>query len=86
MSANNQTLVKKYKDKYYVFSNIQAESWSEKNELSIKEARDSFSDLGCALIKAFQIDKEDDDFMDGTEYGVWEDVLCKDGAGVTLTD
>ena len=32
MSANNQTLVKEYKGKFYIFSNIMAESWVHTND------------------------------------------------------
>ena len=38
MSANNQTLVVKHKNSWYVFEDVTAESWSKTNELSKDEA------------------------------------------------
>jgi hypothetical protein len=79
MSSNNQTLIKKHKDKYYVFENVMAESWEETNELDINEhkfASESFSD---AIKFAHDLDKEEH-----TEYGVVIDVLAKDRAEVKI--
>ena len=53
MSANNQTLVKEHKGRWYVFTNVMAESWCEldendeiikgrDNELSLKKAVGQF--------------------------------------------
>jgi len=91
MSANNQVLVKKYKHRWYVFNNIQAESWEDGkgriNRLSIKEADSSHWTKWGALKKAFAIDAEIDDFtMINSEYGVVMDVLHKDQAEVILID
>jgi hypothetical protein len=41
MSANDQILIKKYKDKYYTFS-VMAESWSKTNGLKLSEHIKSF--------------------------------------------
>ena len=44
MSANNQTLIKEYKGKWYVFPDVMAESWCDEkgehtNELHIKKCK-----------------------------------------------
>jgi hypothetical protein len=75
MSANNQTLVRKYKGKWYVFLNIMAESWNKTNNLSIKEA-DFSGTQEEAQRYAFQ--------NSITEYGI-ADHLIKDGNKVKLT-
>lgn len=79
MSANNQTLIKEHEGKYYIFSNIMAESWDEKNELKVSEAEDIALTLEDAYKKARQIES-----LDPTEYGVQVDELQKDGAEITL--
>lgn len=79
MSANNQTLIVKHKEKYYVYANIMAESWEDENILELTEARaitDTFEE-------AYKIaDKLDDEYE--TEYGIWTDELAKDGAKVII--
>ena len=90
MSANNQTLVKEYEDKFYVFSNVNAESWwdedrtedDQKNYMTVKEAFIPFDTLEEALEFAYQIDQ--DSMFGGTEYGVQINTLAKDGADVSL--
>lgn len=82
MSRNDQVLVKKYKGKYYVFS-IMAESWSKTNPLSVKEAKGVFNTREKALVFAHDLDNKDD--WGGSEYGVHEEYLSKDGAKVKIT-
>jgi len=84
MSANNQVLVKYHKDKWYVFDNVNAESWSEKNELEISDADGVFESNDYkvapkeAIDLAFKLQRENP-----TEYGL-ATLLIKDGADVTL--
>ena len=95
MSANNQTLVKEHNGKWYVFTNIQAESWvtldendkvieGRENELSIKEAAAVCNTKEEAFEKAAELDQDDE--YGGTEYGVQLNRLCKDDAEVKLLD
>lgn len=87
MSANNQTLIKEYKNKWYVFTNVNAESWSDrKNILSIKGANGVFDEMDEAYHFALDLDKKQGQFEEGTEYGVQFDRLCKDDAEVFLKD
>lgn len=87
MSANNQVLVQEYKGKWYVFDNVQAESWSEENELSIKSAKGVFDGQLEAIEFAAKLDSEIDDFaMENSEYGVVLNELYKDSAKVTLVE
>lgn len=79
MSANNQTLVQQHKDKYYVFGNIQAESWDDENELSLQEADGVFDSFEKAFKFATKLDTNH-----WTEYGVQVNHLCKDGAEIKL--
>lgn len=80
MSANNQTLIKKHSDgKYYIFSNVNAESWDDVNILSIKRCEDSCSNFEDAYGIAEEIEKEEP-----TEYGIHKETLAKDGAKVVL--
>ena len=91
MSANNMTLIKKFKGKFYVFENIVAESWthydektdtfddSRRNELSLKEAEGVFPSFEEAYIFARELDNDN-----GSEYGVQVNVLVKDGAEVKI--
>jgi len=84
MSANNQVLVKEFKGRWYVFNNIMAESWSDKNELNIKEAISSFSTEEKAMEYAYKVDAEEDEFVGfNSEYGVSKK-LVKDNADVTI--
>ncbi len=85
MSANNQLLIKKYKGKWYLF-NCMAESWSYKgkdNVLFTNEAIGVYKTKSKALNKAVKILKSGIPII---EYGVWEDVLAKDGAGVKIME
>lgn len=96
MSANNQTLIKEYKGKWYVFTNIQAESWCEiddndriiegrDNELLLKRAIAVCDSREEALDKAFELDKGEGEYGEGTEYGVAE-FLVKDGADIKIIE
>lgn len=86
MSMNNQVLIAEHKGKWYVFDNIMAESWSDKNELSITDAKKSFDDRHEAMDYAFKIDEEIDDYgYPNSEYGVGF-TLAKDGASVKILD
>ena len=82
MSRNDQVLVKKYKGKYYVFD-VMAESWSETNPISIKEAKGVFNTREEALVFAHDYNNKDE--WGGLEYGVVEESLAKDGADVNVT-
>ena len=95
MSANNQTLIKEHKGKYYVFTNVSAESWCETdendqiiegrdNEISIKEAVGPFETRDEAFVKALELDQDDD--FGGTEYGIQFNRLCKDDADVVVIE
>ena len=84
MSQNNQVLVKQYKGGWYVWNNINAESWSEDNEISLKRAK-RFDTKEEALDYAFEIDKEINEIgLPNSEYGVQIDELAKDEAKVTI--
>lgn len=87
MSANNQTLVKKHGDKWYVFPNTNAESWvgsldedAPTNEIDIRRGK-PFDSREAALVAAH--DMENGDWT--SEYGVVEEILAKDGAKVKIT-
>ena len=89
MSANNQTLVQEYKGKWYVFTNIMAESWydpdgNQENQLSLQNAVAMCNTRDEAILKAFELDKNDD--YGGTEYGVQVNELAKDGADVKIIE
>lgn len=75
MSANNQVLLKKHKDKWLVFDNVQAESWDKTNTIDASEGRE-FDNLEDATEYANSLSYD-------TEYGVG-DYLIKDGASVTI--
>lgn len=78
MSANNQLLIKEHNKKWYLFDVI-AESWSEENELSEKEAIGIFDDRAEAIKIANEIIFEEE-----VEYGILFDILAKDGASVKI--
>lgn len=90
MSANNQTLIQKYRGKYYVLPDIQAESWisydekkgtfNEKriNELSLGPAR-GYKIFHEAYKAAERVERNYP-----TEYGIQVNRLCKDGAKVRI--
>ena len=84
MSANNQTLIKEYNGKWYVFADIMAESWSKKNELNLKSANAVFDSRDVAFTFALEIDKKQGQFGEGTEYGVQFNRFCKDDTNVLL--
>lgn len=95
MSANNQTLIKEHKGRFYVFSNIMAESWihcndddtfddARINELELSSAVAVFDNRDDAFEKAWELDQDDD--MGGTEYGVQFNRLCKDDSEVKIID
>lgn len=81
MSRNDQILIKKHKGKYYVFD-VMAESWGETNTLYTKDAIGVFKTREEALV--FAQDHNNKDEWGGTEYGVWENYLAKDGAKVKI--
>ena len=86
MSANNQVLIHEYNGKWYVWNNIMAESWDDKNEVSIEDSRKSFDTHDEALLFALKLDDEVDEIgMPNSEYGVGE-LLAKDGRMVTVTE
>lgn len=94
MSANNQLLVKEYNNRFYVFD-VMAESWGrwpvppetevqDVNELSIKRAKGVFDTREEAHKFAHKLDDEDEYL--GSEYGVVDETLYKDGADVTIVE
>lgn len=97
MSANSQTLIKEYKGKYYVFSNIQAESWCEVDEKGkivegrVNELRLMSADAVCdtrdeAIKIAGKLDEQESQFGEGSEYGICFDKLYKDDADVNIVE
>lgn len=84
MSANNQTLIKEHKGKWYVFTNIQAESWCEPNELKISSAKGVYDTRDEAYEAALKFTKEEDSDGIETEYGIQFRYLCKDGKEVNI--
>lgn len=82
MSANNCTLVHRFRKKFYIFQNVNAESWGDgKNRLSLKDAVGPFNIIEDAIHKAFELNREDE-----TEYGVCFERLSKDGAKVKIIE
>ena len=90
-------MVKEHKGKWYVFTNIQAESWCEVNDngdiiegrdnrLSIRNAVAVFNSRDEAYEKALEVDREQGPWEEGTEYGVQFNRLCKDDAEVFLEE
>ena len=97
MSANNQTLIKEYKGKWYVFTNVQAESWcgldendkiieGRNNELPLSGARAICDSRDEAYEKALEIDGNEGQWGEGTEYGVQFNRLCKDDSEVKIIE
>ena len=91
MSANNQTLIQEYKDKWYVFTNLIAESFCDEhekhiNELHIKDAGGVYNTYEEAYEAALKLDAECGEFEEGTEYGVQLGRLVKDGLPVKLVE
>lgn len=89
MSNNNQTLIIKHKGKYYIFDNVTAESWCDKdgkhvNELSLKSAIAIYDSESEAFKKAWEVDRDDD--FGGTEYGVVLNKLWKDNKKIKIID
>lgn len=94
MSKNNQLLVKEHNGKFYVFD-VMAESWGEwdtetnkpigdENKLKLSTAKGVYSTREDAHKAAHKMDAEDDWY--GSEYGVIDEVLYKDGAEVKIID
>jgi len=95
MSRNDQILVKEHNGKFYVFD-VMAESWgewdedlnkpiiSDKNKLSVKEAKGVFDTREEAVMFGHKLDEEDD--WGGSEYGVVNETLYKDGAPVEIVE
>jgi hypothetical protein len=90
MSRNDQLLVKEYNGEYYVFD-VMAESWGEwkgnkfisgKNKLNISQAKGVFNTREEAHDFARKLDEKDD--WGGSEYGIVDEVLYKDGAKVVI--
>ena len=94
MSANNQTLIKEHKGKWYVFVNVMAESWCNPDGSHENELRLSSADAVCdsrdeAYAKALELDAKDENEWgeeEGTEYGVQFNRLCKDDAEVKIVE
>ena len=87
MSANNQTLIKEYKGKWFVFVNVMAESWGyRENKLLLQEANGVYDTRDEAYSAALELDGKWGQFEEGTEYGVQFNRLCKDDAKVTLEE
>jgi len=84
MSSNNQILIKKHGDKYYVFDNVMAESWSKKNILRRTEAVGVYKTKLSALNRAEHIQREAIDDGYPIEYGIQFEELTKDGASVKI--
>lgn len=85
MSANNQILIKEHKGKYLVFDNVMAESWSDENELSIKEAKRQFESIEKAMEYSFHI-TSNLEYPEEREYGIGFNELSKDGRPVKIVD
>jgi len=83
MSANNQILIHKHKDHWLVFDSVSAESWSDKNEISLKEA-EVFTTEQEALNKASEI-MYGLEWPEVREYGI-QFKLAKDGKDITVID
>jgi len=90
MSANNQTLIKEFRGKWYVFLDIMAESWSDEkghlNELSLKHAAAVCNTRDEAYAKALELDAKEGQFGEGTEYGVHFERLVKDDKKVKIVE
>ena len=81
------SLIKEYKGRFYVFIDINAESWGEKkNKLSLKGAAAICNSRDEAFEIAKELDSKCGQFEEGTEYGVQFNRLCKDDASVILTE
>ena len=84
MSANNQTLIKEHKGKWYVFTDVMAESWDEVNKLKIKQASGVYDSRDTAYQMALFLDEDQE--IGHSEYGVQFNRLCKDDAEVVLIE
>lgn len=84
MSANNQTLIKEHRGKFYVFENVNSEAWDEDkpNELSITKALGIFDTRDEALTFGLEVVEPDCP----TEYGVQFNHLCKDDSEVKIIE
>jgi len=91
MSANNFTLIKEFKGKWYVFVDIQAESWCDENGKHINELKLKSADAVCdSRDEAYEIakvlDAKEGEWGEGTEYGVGFTRLVKDDANVKIIE
>ena len=83
MSANNQILIQEHDGNFYLFDNVNAESWSDENELSKNEAIGVYNTEQDAFNKASEI-MYSLEYPDECEYGIWINKLAKDGAKIKL--
>lgn len=92
MSANNQILIKEHKGKWYIFTNVMAESWCDengehKNELHLSKASAICDTRDEAYEKALELEKKfAEEYFFGHEYGVQFRYLYKDGEEVKLIE
>jgi hypothetical protein len=87
MSANNQTLIVRHKDKYLVYENVNAESWGWNEETNLpaeNELKESDATIKCDTLNDAIIGAKWLEHTDPTEYGIVKDVLYKDGAKVKI--
>jgi len=84
MSANNQTLIKQHEGKFYVFTDLMAESGGERNVVHKKHAAGVFDNRDEAFEFALEADSKVGQFEEGTEYGVQFNRLCKDDSEVFI--
>jgi len=85
MSANNQILIVEHRGRWYVWDNINAESWSDRNEISIKSSIYS-SDIKAEAVNFAYCFLEDMEWPDECEYGVVIGKLAKDNAKVIIKE
>jgi hypothetical protein len=85
MSANNQILVADYKNRWYVFNYMLAESWDEKNNLSIQQSQANFKSKQEAMEYAEKLYNETE-WPDEIEYGIGVNILIKDNSKVIITE
>lgn len=89
MSANNMSIVKEHKGKWYIFIDINAEAWNEPgipHTFSIKHAQGVYNSRDEAFEAAQILDSKCGQYGEGTEYGVHFSRLCKDDTPVELTE
>lgn len=87
MSQNDQTLVQTHKGKWYVFTNIMAESWINEdgvtNDLLLSDAVGVFDNVDDACEYAIELEEAP---KGETEYGVVLNHLYKDASAVTIIE